>query len=229
MIRLSGIYMISNNINGKVYIGQSVDIKKRWREHRSAAFNLNSKDYDMVIYRAIRKYGLDNFNFTIIEKCRVEELNNREKYWILFYDSKTNGYNVSLGGNDYTHLGNIVELYDYSGKYICECSNAMEVSNKLGVFYGTVYQVLYGKRLSVKGYQLKIKGDNKQIGKYVSRQGGKLRVCNLNDNDEKIAEFESIADAARILNLDSSCITKCCKGKLIHHGGFKWKYLDEVI
>lgn len=222
--------MIKNNINGKVYIGQSVDIKKRWREHRSAAYNLNSKDYDMVIYRAIRKYGLNNFSFSILETCKIEELNEKEKYWIQNYDSKNKGYNVSLGGNDYTHLGNIVELYDYQGNYVCEYANAMEVAKALNVFYGTVYQVIYGIRLSVKDYQLKLKNDDsKQIKIYKNRQGGKIRVCNLNDDNEKIEEFESIAEAARKLNLDSSCITKCCKGKLVHHGGFKWKYLDEVV
>lgn len=222
--------MIKNNINGKVYIGQSVDIKKRWREHRSAAYNLNSKDYNMVIYRAIRKYGLNNFSFSILETCEIEELNEKEKYWIQNYDSKNKGYNVSLGGNDYTHLGNIVELYDYQGNYVCEYANAMEVAKALNVFYGTVYQVIYGIRLSVKGYQLKLKNDDsKQIKIYQNRQGGKIKVCSLNDKNEKIEEFESIADAARKLNLDSSCITKCCKGKLVHHGGFKWKYLNEVV
>ena len=229
MTRLSGIYMIKNNINGKVYIGQSVDIKKRWREHKSAAFNENSKDYDMVIYRAIRKYGLDNFTFSVLEKCPIEKLNEKEIYWIQKLNSKNDGYNVSLGGNDYTHLGNIVELYDYNGNYVCEYANAMEVAKALNVFYGTVYQVLYGIRHSVKGYQLKLKEDDKQIGEYKNRQGGKLKVCNLNDKNEKINEYESIAEAARKTNLDPSCITKCCKGKLIHHGGFKWQYVDEVV
>lgn len=172
--------MIKNNSNGKVYIGQSVDIKKRWREHRSAAYNLNSKDYDMVIYRAIRKYGLNNFSFSMLETCKIEELNEKEKYWIQNYDSKNKGYNVSLSGNDYTHLGNIVELYDYQGNYVCEYANAMEVAKALNVFYGTVYQVIYGIRLSVKGYQLKLKNDDsKQIKIYKNRQGGKNKSLQL--------------------------------------------------
>lgn len=226
-MRISGIYKITNNINGKSYIGQSIDIKKRWREHKSASFNKNSKDYDMVIHRAIRKYGKENFSFEILEECNKEELNKKEIEWIEKYDSTNKGYNVSLGGNNYEHLGNVVELYDYNGEYVCEYPNAMEVAKALDVFYGTVYQVIYGIRLSVKGYQLKIKESDKEIKKYKNRQGGKIKVCNLDDNNKVIHIYESAISAARTLGLDASSITKCCKGKLIHHGGFKWSYYND--
>ncbi len=147
-----GIYKIENKINHHIYIGQSVDIKKRWREHRSGAFNKNSVDYDMVIYRAIRKYGLNNFEFSIIEECSKEELNDKEIYWIDYYDSYKNGYNSSKGGDNYEHLGNVIELYDLDGNYVTEYPNMKEVAKALNVFYTTVCGVVYGNRLSVKGY-----------------------------------------------------------------------------
>lgn len=98
-----GIYKITNKVNGKSYIGQSVDIMDRWKSHRNKPFNQNSKDYDSLFYRAIRKYGLENFNFEIIEECKKEELNEKERYWIKFYhtyagDIDNNGYNLTLGG-----------------------------------------------------------------------------------------------------------------------------------
>ena len=96
-----GIYKIENLINGKVYIGQSKNIKQRWKEHRYRPFNPSSKQYDCPFYRAIRKYGLENFSFVILEETSIEDLDNKEKYWIEYYDShnKEKGYNLTDGGD----------------------------------------------------------------------------------------------------------------------------------
>ena len=89
-----GIYKITNKINGKIYIGQSVDIAKRWDEHRRAIHYVNEHTYNYPLYRAIRKYGLDNFDFCVIEICSSEKLTDREQYWIDYYQSKVpHGYN----------------------------------------------------------------------------------------------------------------------------------------
>ena len=77
-----GIYKITNKLNGKSYIGQSTDIERRWREHHYRYWN-----NDNVIYMAFRKYGIENFDFSIIEECSTQELNLREEYWINYYDS----------------------------------------------------------------------------------------------------------------------------------------------
>lgn len=92
---ICGIYKIENLITHHIYIGQSVDIITRWRRHRDDAKNEN-KDYPL--YRAIRKYGIENFSFEIIEECQREELNDKEKYWIQYFDSYKNGYNQTIGG-----------------------------------------------------------------------------------------------------------------------------------
>ena len=94
-----GIYKIVNRINGKVYIGQSISIEKRFIKHRNEGFNLNSEAYEYPLYRAIRKYGLKNFIFEIVEECSVEELDAKEKFYISEFDSteKEKGYNISFG------------------------------------------------------------------------------------------------------------------------------------
>lgn len=96
-----GIYKIENLINGKIYIGQSRNIEKRWTAHRTRPFNQNSKQYDSPLYRSIRKYGLENFSFIVLEETPIENLDNREKYWIEYYGShnKEKGYNLTDGGN----------------------------------------------------------------------------------------------------------------------------------
>lgn len=94
-----GIYKIENLINNHCYIGQSRDIEKRWQRHKQTAFNLNDKGYDYPIYRAIRKYGLNNFSFEILEECSISELNDKEKFYISKFNSFFNGYNQTLGGD----------------------------------------------------------------------------------------------------------------------------------
>lgn len=98
-----GIYKITNLINRKVYIGQSANIKRRWKDHRKEAFWESSPYYNYPLYRAIRKYGLDNFSFEVIEECDASELNTKEKFYITQYDSYKTGYNQTEGGDSVTH------------------------------------------------------------------------------------------------------------------------------
>lgn len=93
-----GIYKIENLINHHKYIGQSRRIEQRWKNEQTDAFNPNSHSYDYPLQRAIRKYGIENFSFEIIEDCQVNELDDKERKWIAFYDSYKEGYNQTLGG-----------------------------------------------------------------------------------------------------------------------------------
>lgn len=92
---ICGIYKIENLITHHVYIGQSVDIITRWRRHKDDC-KKGEKDYPL--YQAIRKYGIENFSFEVIEECLRSQLDEREQYWIKYYDSYYNGYNQTLGG-----------------------------------------------------------------------------------------------------------------------------------
>ena len=89
-----GIYKVTNKVNGKVYIGQSVDIGRRWRQHMTA-------EDDIYFHKAIQKYGVDNFIWEVIEKCKKSELDERESYWIEYYDSYNKGYNCTKGGDGF--------------------------------------------------------------------------------------------------------------------------------
>lgn len=104
-VPVPGIYKITNMCNGKVYIGQSINTYKRISAHKNSPFNPNSHNYDLPLYRAIRKYGIDNFKFEVIEKCERELLNEKEVYWIKFYDSTDpdKGYNIATGGEENQH------------------------------------------------------------------------------------------------------------------------------
>lgn len=97
---MTGIYCITNKINGKCYVGQSLNIEQRWKAHRSRPFNTKSSQYNSILYKAIRKYGINNFIFSILEECNQEELNAREIFWINKLDSYNNGYNLTKGGQE---------------------------------------------------------------------------------------------------------------------------------
>lgn len=88
-----GIYIIINKINQHSYVGLSKDIKTRWQHHINESKNPNSKEYQKTLYRAFRKYGIENFDFQILELCPEEKLAEREIYWINKLDTVKNGYN----------------------------------------------------------------------------------------------------------------------------------------
>lgn len=91
-----GIYMYENQLNQKKYIGQSTNILRRYGQHAYDAYHRPEKGTG--VDSAIAKYGLNNFNFSIIEECQRSELNDKEIYWISYYDSYKNGYNRTPGG-----------------------------------------------------------------------------------------------------------------------------------
>ena len=89
-----GIYKITNKNNNKVYIGQSNNLERRYKEHFE--WNNNSTQYIDLL---IKDLGKDNFLYEIIEECSFSELDDREKYWINYYNSFYEGYNKTKGGN----------------------------------------------------------------------------------------------------------------------------------
>lgn len=96
--KITGIYKITNLKDGKVYIGQSVDIKTRWSNHIKAALGIESIAHSRV-HDAMANEGIWNFTFELLEQCPKEQLNEREKYYIDFYKSKIYGYNKTAGGS----------------------------------------------------------------------------------------------------------------------------------
>lgn len=107
-----GIYKFTNKINGKVYIGQSVNIERRYYDH------LKRDDSKNYFHRAIKKYGKDNFLFEILEEYSEENLNDREKYYIAKYNNNNRklGYNSTSGGDGAEPKK--IKQYDKNGKLI---------------------------------------------------------------------------------------------------------------
>ena len=93
-----GIYKFTNKLNNKVYIGKSVNVERRIKRHLREFKYENIQCY---FYRAIRKYGIENFDYEIICECKKENLDEMEKYYIHLYNSNNlkYGYNMTEGGD----------------------------------------------------------------------------------------------------------------------------------
>ena len=125
-------------INGKIYIGQTVKtVEKRFTQHK----NNSNKPYfsQIALYKAFNKYGIENFICEEIEKVPNEQLDEREKYWIEFYNTYFNGYNSTLGGR-------LVQLYNWDTEDIIErymkLKSARAVERELGCSHGVVDHIL---------------------------------------------------------------------------------------
>lgn len=101
------IYCYENKINGHKYIGQTNNLKIRYSAHKSQSYNLNSKDYNCLFHQKIRQYGLDNFDFYVLEEIDNEDtdyVDFREQFWIEKLNSwcrNGKGYNQNTGGTQF--------------------------------------------------------------------------------------------------------------------------------
>lgn len=154
-----GIYCFTNKINNKKYIGQSINIEERYKAHK-----YNYSKNNTCFYKAINEYGWDNFSFKVLEQCLIKELNDKEKYWIQYFDSFNNGYNSTSGtqGEHYevkeeSRLKHSGENHPFSvlteddvfniREYRLQGLKRLEVYNK------------YKDKISIKGFQHIWQGD----------------------------------------------------------------------
>lgn len=91
-----GIYKITNLETDECYIGQSVDIYKRWNDHCKCGLGIDTPPGNKL-YKAMQEYGLENFAFEILAECPSNELNEKEKYFINLYEADSFGYNSTIG------------------------------------------------------------------------------------------------------------------------------------
>lgn len=133
--KLAGIYIITNQINGKSYIGQSISLRSRIKDHFR---NMKNQKLDLPLYRAAAKYGIHNFKIDILEsfipndisnKDLIEKLNKLEIEYIAKYNTYLNGYNCTKGG-DYGVLG--LKMTDTQRKKVSENTKKLISSGIIG-------------------------------------------------------------------------------------------------
>lgn len=196
------IYKFVNKVNGKVYVGKTTNFTERIKKHYRRF--LSGEQSNLALYKALKKYGWENFSIEKIEECSEEKLNERECYWIEYYDSYFNGYNETRGGDGGT-------LYDYKKIVeLWEQGNLMsEIQTILGCSKGVVQRAL-------NSYKIK----DRRARIYTP-------VVQYTLEGELVQKYFSITEAAKVTGIDSSGISKCCRGKLKTTGGYVWKYEEE--
>lgn len=129
-----GIYKFTNKTNGKSYIGQSGDIERRYKEHKNRKEN-------SIFHEAINEFGFENFDFSVVEVCDINELNDKEIFYIKKYNTLVpNGYNVSEGGYCGHPMG-LSSVKDVS-TIIDLLKNTNMTNLEIGLLYGVSDQTI---------------------------------------------------------------------------------------
>lgn len=169
------IYGIKNRINEKWYVGQSIYFpKERWRMEIAGY-----ESHNMVISKAIKKYGVENFDFLILEEVEEEKLDEREIYWIENKNSYLNGYNSTRGGK--SHIGyripypmeEIVEYYKNNPKLSCR-----DVATHFNIFHETVSSILKEFNIPIRNGKnpITLKKDDKEWSFSTYKDAGQFLI-----------------------------------------------------
>lgn len=205
------IYKITNKINQKSYIGKTVNsIEERWNEHKRDCKRFPERP----LYRAINKYGIENFTIEQIEEVDINILSEREIYWIGFFRTYTNGYNATLGGD-----GKILYDYDLIAELIKQKRTFQEVADIIGCCVDVVSFVN-------KKYNINHEPENNFVKT-------SKKVNQYDKQGNYIQSFKSYAEAARWLETNGYVkghlngvrghIGEVCKGKRKSAYKFIWK------
>lgn len=141
------IYKITNKINGKIYIGQTIqNVKERFYQHCAEKCEIAVSN--MAIHKAIKKYGKQNFTLEVVETVNKNYLNEREIYWIQKYNSYDNGYNSTKGGQFYKSFKDLptnIIINEYiKGKSLREIGKLINVDKQ------TIKRVLLQNNVSLR-------------------------------------------------------------------------------
>lgn len=220
-IVICGIYKITNIVNNKIYIGQSKDIYKRWKSH----IYLSTKG-KQAIYCAMRKYGLDNFLFSIEEICSPELLDEKEKFFINKYNSQitNSGYNMTEGGQScgYTFLQKPVQAK--KDKEVLYFSSVSDAARYFNVSISAISRCCKGKGRTIKGYAWNFIDENKEpIPKNYSDTRRLVFY-----QDEKIKKiFPTIQEAAQELKIKRDILSAICYKEIENPFNFILYFSDE--
>jgi group I intron endonuclease len=106
---VTGIYGIQNSENGKWYIGQSVNIESRWKQHQDALNHGNH--HNSVLQREYKEFGPKKFIFQVLDICEIDQLDEREVKYFKVYNSDSNGYNLPIGARNQYHINRDAPKY----------------------------------------------------------------------------------------------------------------------
>lgn len=212
---MSYIYKITNDINNKIYVGKTeFSIEKRFKEHCSDAFR--DRNEKRPLYAAMRKYGIEHFKVELIEETKNPE--EREIYWIKYFNGYTQGYNATKGGEGkklYDHEAIISRLKEHP--YPCD------IAEEFGCCRDLVYDLS-------KKYNIKIKYKSNERMKEILRK----TISAYTKQGKFVKRFSSTVEAANWCFEQGKCaalnsgvrshISEAANGRRKSAYSFIWKY-----
>ena len=247
------IYKITNQLNQKLYIGLTTKTRPtdRFSQHRYLANHPEQEASESYLHNAMRKDGINNFSFEIIEECPNEHLEEREQYWIAYYhtwvgDPQCNGYNLTKGGEgtvgfsrkqseeEKQHKKDILTQYyiNHPEKVEEQRQRTLElwkneeyrqkVTESNKRFYAEHPDMFKGENNPMYGRKHTEEALEKIRAHAATR---KQKIAQLDkDSLEEIQVFDGIKDAEKALGVSHGWLSKAAKqGKVAY--GFKWKFL----
>ena len=241
--KICGIYSIQNLVDGKYYVGESINLNSRLSNHRSLL--KYGKHRNKHLQAAWNKYGGDNFEFKIIEKCNRDVRFDREVYWVAFYNAFYNGYNMTPGGEDPRFYkdenGNICQTprhRKFSEQDVLDIIKRLldgESNTRIAEVYNTSSQIISDIRTHRRWSYL-TDGIDFEKSKYEERRTKGKCCCEVDVysiNGEYIDTYSAINLAAQALNCDYRLISSVCYGKRNSTKGYVFRFkghsFDEFI
>lgn len=202
------IYKITNLINNKSYIGLTTRlVETRWKEHLRGTQDIDN---------AIIEYGKDNFIIETIEECSEEEVDDREIYWINYYDTFNNGYNRTNGGRDNKMI------------FTNKVNEVLELWNS-GLTVNRIVEQTHLNVETVRGYLNKNGIDHDQIKKRANIFIGKAKakpIVQFDSIGNVIKIWESFAEIKRTINLSKKKFYKAVDNNILLNNCY-WKRLEK--
>lgn len=195
-----GIYKITNP-KGKIYIGKSTNLEKRKKTY-SLPSQIKSQPR---IYNSLLKYGWKNHIFEIQEECSLEELNDKEIYWINIFNCVKEGLNLKQGGEGGNH----------HPKTILKMKNTkLNKKQPWAIPQATAMGKANKGKIRTKSFKNNIRLNNSKPVIQYDKQGNFIK------------EWECGYDASQYLNKPNSAISECCCRKRKSAYGYIWKFKE---
>jgi len=242
VIKKCGIYKITCMVNKKIYIGQTIDIERHRDQQRNGKGNL-------ILRNAIKKYGIDSFNFEVLEEVLEDKdlLYEREQYWFDELKPYINGFNIDKKAKPNTpfehdvnfgskisrikiennHTGKPLVQYDLSGNLIKEWPSSASVQRELGFNARNIGGCANGEAFTSNGFIWKFKNDlltTEEINKVKTKRSKEREVYQYNLNGDLINKFTSLKEASENTGFNYGCIMSVCSNKLETYRDYIWSY-----
>jgi predicted GIY-YIG superfamily endonuclease len=249
-----GIYMVKCKINSKIYIGQSIDMERRWDQHKYGKGNI-------ILRNAIQKYGLDNFEFSILEEVIMEnkpkeviteELYKKEQLWFDKLKPYENGYNINKVAKpnetnftrdedfgkkisrikiENNHTGKPIIQYSLDGEFIKEWPSSTSVQRELGFNARNIGGCANKETFTSNGYIWRFKDDplvESDLNKVKNKRPKTKKVYQYDLKGNLVGEYMSVKEASETSGYDYACITSVCSGRLETYRDHFWSYAPKT-